>query len=1198
MICPRCREENSEDNIACSRCALKLRVSCPDCGLYNEIGQVSCSGCGKKLLTFCPQCKVANSTQAAACRKCGASLAKEQTIKQHTVLAIELINLSVLNAKIKNPNIVNKLLKKFYQAVAYNAKVAGETAIKVNDSLMAIEFKKAETLQDSCIIAISAAQSIIEDIEDFNFKIKDNIDIKLKIKAGISVYTQGIRKDFARTERSIAAVSNIVVSQEIKDLATDVFNFELAGKLPINEKIFTFYKISEEAIGEISAPPEPQRRKAPKAELIPSIQEEKVQTDKQQSRKVDTSVSSANFTLSQDEAFSYVTEVLLANTTNSLIGIKAPLGGGKTTLISLIKQGLPENSHFWLNGIGRKEIQTVPFALISDLLKNLLDLPVTIFDTEEAQKSISTALRNIVGIQDNFIEYVISKIILNGHIEQTHEVEIDENQIYECIKLIIYSIALKKPVILHIEDMENIDRFSFECLKYLVQKINPETRCHIICTYSTNIDLSQILPLGNNFNHHEINLRPHTEAELFKILQGLLNGQDIIPTKLKNKIITNANGLPFYIEQAVWLLFQCGAIHTDSNTLKFNPDAEMVNIPQDLEEVIKFRLSETNKTDSRLTDILLNAAVLGLKFVPALVQAMTEIPQEEFGDLLTNIQNSGYIVATDRYNFAFKHKMMLDILLKDGLSEPQKVQYNKKAFELLSNYSKTDFATLALFAQKSELQDNALNLWHMYADNAINDNCKEVYIYAQQNVLSIIDSADFLESAQKADFKTRIFEDIGKRNYLNKGTIGIEYLSNAILEHEKQNNNVKVVELLGYLSKSCFINGNYAGVVECVDKTMGYIDETDMPLEKALTEYTKLQALYEMGNVEEALVSATNDILPIIEENLKHNASLPGISTDEIRYISLKAELVIVKALAIQGRKECLTAANNLILRAKAMNLPEIHAECLIAKAYFSTLCGDRHNSSEYISELSTLMQYFNEPDQIRLYVGIINIISTIIGGRIDKTADNTQTLVSMAERYNKPGLACLIKLLSGKLLKENGDYDTARQIFNDGIGYAAQSKFATGALLGWYFIASLELALADTQSARSIAEKALEISEKPNINNSLFILMFNKLLADIHIAAGELELAQVHAEKAFEIAKNNGMLSFQAEIYLIFGKIYQESATVSEQNRESNVKYAHQFLINSLEISQNIENEKLIISIEKELTNLSTFCQLSGITI
>jgi ATP/maltotriose-dependent transcriptional regulator MalT len=146
--------------------------------------------------------------------------------------------------------------------------------------------------------------------------------------------------------------------------------------------------------------------------------------------------------------------------------------------------------------------------------------------------------------------------------------------------------------------------------------------------------------------------------------------------------------------------------------------------------------------------------------------------------------------------------------------------------------------------------------------------------------------------------------------------------------------------------------------------------------------------------------------------------------------------------------------------------------------------------------------------------------------------------------------------------------------------------------------IAELEMTQTNTEKARAIAQSALEVATNPNINNYFFSVLLQRLIAETYIIKGDFETARMYIEQALIIAEKMNLHLIQAKLYLTFGKIYHEAAVVSEKNRAANVNNAHALYMRSLNIVQKNENDRMIEKIEKELTDLSTLCQLSGIRL
>jgi tetratricopeptide (TPR) repeat protein len=190
------------------------------------------------------------------------------------------------------------------------------------------------------------------------------------------------------------------------------------------------------------------------------------------------------------------------------------------------------------------------------------------------------------------------------------------------------------------------------------------------------------------------------------------------------------------------------------------------------------------------------------------------------------------------------------------------------------------------------------------------------------------------------------------------------------------------------------------------------------------------------------------------------------------------------------------------------------------------------------------------------------------------------------------------LKSLVSILFKNSGKFDIAEQILNELINYCSENKMATGALLSWYLISTLETIKSNTDNALSIAEKALDVANNANINNHYFKVLLYKQIAEIYTLKGDFKTAVMYIQKAVELTSKNGLKLLESELFLSYGKVFQEAATASDENKVQNLETAHRSYMKALNIAQELENEALIEQIEKELVSLATFCQLSGIKL
>ena len=162
MICPKCKSENDNNALICSQCGFKLKLKCPHCGTFNPIGVKKCQSCEELLLKACPACKAVNFAQAKTCRKCGVVFsqgnngAKTPVVSSEkcATVAIELINISSIKNNIKSDEMAKKVVSKFYQLFAKNAKDFKVKPLKINESVLVVEISNAPSFIESINYAV------------------------------------------------------------------------------------------------------------------------------------------------------------------------------------------------------------------------------------------------------------------------------------------------------------------------------------------------------------------------------------------------------------------------------------------------------------------------------------------------------------------------------------------------------------------------------------------------------------------------------------------------------------------------------------------------------------------------------------------------------------------------------------------------------------------------------------------------------------------------------------------------------------------------------------------------------------------------------------------------------------------------------------------------------------------------------------
>lgn len=1183
MNCPRCGEKNQ--NKVCSNCGLKLLITCPECKTLNKIGQEKCSDCNFALIIFCPQCKAPNHPKGEKCRKCGHILNNSQKkyteknfTQNHAILTIELINFASLKASI-DTDLSTKLQKKFYQIVIFEAKKKSEIVKKKSDEILIIEFKNANSTKMSAAHSIATAQRILETINQLNYKLKER-NLDLKVKAGIS--TANAQNIFSKNERFHANINDIVVSADLYNLVSDMFDFAEIKSEPENPEL-NLYKLNNSMEQEII-----------EQEYIPQEELEKKQQETSKA-KIKITENGTRKNVSQEEAYETLITILTKEKRGCITELSGADGVGKSTVILSVRQNIPAEKFTWLTGLCQPANMILPFAFFQDILKTIFNLPPIILNTTEAKKTVSCTLE-AAQIRDKNVENILYTLLFQeGSNSDISNIFDRQLKVFQCIETIFAALYTKNSIILLIEDFEFIDSTSLDCIKYLIDKSFLNHGNQVIITHSSGINFDDYF-LSSNYDNRiiKLDLMPLTWQDMDKALLGMLNNQDIIPVEFKDKIFAKAKGLPIYIEQLLWLFFQNKTIYSENDVLVFNGQTANIELPENTEDILKIRLSNISYISPDSLIIILYAGLFGQRFMPVIIQLMSGKDEQYFAALVQILFSNGIIVNFDEYTFLFKHKIIWKTIYNLCLLDIKKAEYHSTALEILKKYTNASSIILGLHAESANNPDEAIDHWNHGATEAALVGDVQAYTSSQKQILSLLEKVILDNESDRENIKNYIYEQIGKVNYKINPQEAVKYLSNAIIYNENKNNIVQVIELTGFLSKSCELTGNYNGIIECVDKALSKINQEEMPIEYSVLCYSKLDALYNLGRCEE-VINLSRNFIPTLNQYVLSNSSIQGLDNHNLAFIAVDTELILAKALAIQGNKDSIDTAESVASKAKESGFTNIIVKAKLTEALFKTLQGRTKSANTVLENLRNSIPQIHNNDSFKLYSGFIDMLSGIFSGNYAQSGKLCHSLLALAEEYKEYSFQVIIKLIMTRLLKEAGNADKAKTLYNELIIHCSEYKMATGALFGWYLITEAEIHNGNLLSASEIAQKALEVAQKPNINNYLFTVLLQGLLAEIYMHKGDFESAKMYIEQAVELAKKMELYLLQSKLYIIYGKILQENMATAENNQDKIAASANKFYVMSLDVAKMIENGYLVNIVQKKINDLNTFCNLLG---
>ncbi|MFA6990243.1 MAG: tetratricopeptide repeat protein, partial [Candidatus Gastranaerophilaceae bacterium] len=547
-------------------------------------------------------------------------------------------------------------------------------------------------------------------------------------------------------------------------------------------------------------------------------------------------------------------------------------------------------------------------------------------------------------------------------------------------------------------------------------------------------------------------------------------------------------------------------------------------------------------------------------------------------------------------NFTFKNKLIWKVVYNLDLSKENKNVCYTGINKGLTEYTETNAAILAENLIKiDETPQNIISVVEQAAQEAysVGDN----YAYTELKTI-IIDYLEKTTIENKKQIKYEIYEDIGKLNFDKKPEEAIKYFTELIKYYEENNNSPKVISLSGFLAKSFEITGNFAYAVECTDKALEMFDKYAMPYEYALLSYTKLEHLLNLGRFEELIVLSKTTVLPELEDIKAHKAEINGFEPYDIDFIEIDTRYITAKALALQGNKECLKEAEILLEMANQRQDNDYAVKSQLIIAHFKTLQGQNIEIKTILDELKNVIP--NTKEEVKNYIDwhFVNTLNNLFAKDYGVLKQDLSELINFVVSTGAYSYQPLFKALWGKVLFENNEIARANDIYYELLNFCSENKLASGALLLWYLLTETEIKLQNLDNALSIAEKALEVAKNPTIKNHFFIMLFQKRLAEIHVAKSELDMAAMYAEQAIQLAQNLDLTLWQVKLSLLCGQIFKMKAIVELNERTENTQKAYKMHLEALELVKKIQNTNIVQDIENSTNELNQFCQKESINV
>ncbi|HEV8340120.1 MAG TPA: ABC transporter substrate-binding protein, partial [bacterium] len=254
---------------------------------------------------------------------------------------------------------------------------------------------------------------------------------------------------------------------------------------------------------------------------------------------------------------------------------------------------------------------------------------------------------------------------------------------FEVVRALIERLAADGPVAVMIEDLHWADATSLQLTESLLSLTESSALLLVFAQRLERDHPSWTVKeqAGREFPHrtHELALEP-LGGDADRDLLAALVPPGVLPAALAERILSHAEGNPFYLEELVRTLVDSGALVREGEGWRFLHDAP-VSIPQTVEKVILARIDRLQPHDRQ---VLTAAAVLGRRFSLSHLEGVSG-GNGAVRDALHELQRLDLLRESRRWpqpEYRFKHALIQEAAYRTLLGD-QRARLHRGAAEWL-----------------------------------------------------------------------------------------------------------------------------------------------------------------------------------------------------------------------------------------------------------------------------------------------------------------------------------------------------------------------------------------------------------------------------------------------------------------------------------------------------------------------------------
>jgi class 3 adenylate cyclase/predicted ATPase len=415
-----------------------------------------------------------------------------------------------------------------------------------------------------------------------------------------------------------------------------------------------------------------------------------------------------------------ILQEVIAEGERMMVTVVGEAGLGKSRLLYEFENWvdlLPEDIQFY-KGRAQLETRHLPYGLLRDLFA--IRFQITDDDRAEVvREKLRAGFQEALGVdeQSEMKSHIIAQLLGYDFSQSPHLENILEHpkQLRDqaFLNLVDYFqiVSSQEPVLILLEDLHWADDSSLDALNRLALGMS---EIPVLFLGTARPGLYEKRPNwmeGQPF-HMRLDLRSLSKWDSRRLVEEVLQKFDDIPATLRELVVANAEGNPFYVEELVKMLVEDGVIIRDEPHWRVEQEKLVeVHVPPTLTGVLQARL-DSLPMDER--EVLQGASVVGRTFWDKVLEhinhsANLPISERGIADVLEDLRSRELVFRRETSTFAdtrehiFKHTLLREVTYESVLIGVRKTYHAIVAKWLVEHAGDREGEFTGLIADHLEL---------------------------------------------------------------------------------------------------------------------------------------------------------------------------------------------------------------------------------------------------------------------------------------------------------------------------------------------------------------------------------------------------------------------------------------------------------------------------------------------------------------